>query len=340
MVHAICTLGPTCRLEIMGAHDTEQYRRMARGVIREGRHLWSGLNIPNKKPGEPLLEWAQAVLQECPECDLCVHYSLKHQRRGGDAVAAFESFCQDAAALGVARVLLVTGPKGPRPDAVGVLQRLGRHPAASRLRLGVAFNACLPSEEARLLERRRLEQKLDTGLVEDVWLNTGDDPALLAAGAAFVNQRVARSASKPIALFGSVFLPNIGQLEQFRERPWNGVNFSARYLSSLEGMTDCTVDVLRAFAAHGVEPIVESKVRTSADLDHLGVMLRNGAKEQGDGMNEGEKSAPCEAPLAKTARAEPAVPAQTAGYPARPGRRWGPKLGLSAADRLEVRRAE
>jgi len=159
--------------------------------------------VPNKKPGEPLLAWSQVLRQELPDVDLCVHYSLKHQTSRGDAVECFADFCKKAMALGVASVLLVTGPRGPRgnADTVHILEELAKRQInLEPLRLGVAFNACLPKHEARLVEQTRLVRKLKTGLVKEVWLNCGDDLELLEAGISFA---------------------------------WNGVHFSDVYLSSL-----------------------------------------------------------------------------------------------------------
>jgi len=251
-------------------------RRQARGLLKQTHGLVSGFNVPNKKPGEPLLEWAQVLLEELPGSDVCVHYSLKHQRGQGDPVEAFKRFCGECAALGVRSVLLVTGPRGPARDAVKILEQLrGQHPVPGWLRLGVAFNACLPTEPERAQERERLVRKLRTGLVEEVWLNTGSDTELLAAGAVFA-RRAAADEGLRVRLFGSVLLPNEGQLRQMNERPWNGVHFSARYLSSLKGMTECTQEVVAIFRNEEVEPIVESKVRSRDDLNALQELLDAG----------------------------------------------------------------
>merc|ERR1712151_1188985 len=97
------------------------------------------------------------------------------------------------------------GPRGPRLDAVSVLERLkGQHPSPGRLRLGVAFNACLPTEVERAAERERLTRKLKTGLVDDVWLNCGPDPALLEEGISFARASARRlNLAGNLAMFGS-----------------------------------------------------------------------------------------------------------------------------------------
>merc|ERR1712151_1326768 len=74
-------------------------------------------------------------------------------------------------------------------------------------------------------------------------------------------------------MFGSVLLPNEAQLLQMRERPWNGVFFGDEYLGSLAGMERLTRAVIASFRAHGVQPIVESKVRTKEDVAKLQSLL-------------------------------------------------------------------
>jgi len=278
----IAVMTATCRLELMGLPDAGAYRRLAQGILRESAHLLSGLNVPNKKPHEPLLECASVLREELPSLNICVHYSLKHQRGNGDPTAMFERFCCDAEAIGIQKVLLVTGPRGPAMDSAAVLEKLrGQHSAPGRVQLGVAFNACLPTEEQRTVERQRLLRKLKTGLVEEVWLNCGCDPVLLSEGVAFIRSSVARLGLASMVIYGSGLLPSEAQLWQMNERPWNGVHFGDEYLGSLAGMWRCTSSVLETFLECGVEPIIESKVRTAEDAKKLESLLRGDDFETG-----------------------------------------------------------
>lgn len=263
-----------CQLELMGLPDASAYRRVCRSVLQSGLHLFSGFNIPNKKPGEPLLEWAHVLHQELPSSSVCVHYSLKHQKGNGDPTAMFQRFCQDAKSVGVGSILLVTGPRGPRFDSTAMLAKLQRdYCSEGPIRLGVAFNACLPSKEERMTEQARLVKKLQTGIVQDVWLNCGSDSYLLEEGVIYIRETASKLGLKSVSVFGSVLLPNEAQLQQMRERPWNGVHFSDEYLDSLEGMARVTTEVLRTYHAHGVVPIIESKVRNAGDLQKLEALL-------------------------------------------------------------------
>ncbi|CAJ1446957.1 unnamed protein product [Effrenium voratum] len=110
-------------------------------------------------------------------------------------------------------------------------------------------------------------------------LNTGDDAELLRHGIDFVRETGLKSLGCSSTLqslsdsewyfaklgvqpelFASVMLPSAAQLQQMRERPWNGVHFSEEFLSSVQGMGRASSRALAVFGDE-VEPIVESKAR-------------------------------------------------------------------------------
>jgi len=321
-----------CHLELMGLHDSAAYRRLAQGVLQtaRARSLLLGLNVPNKKPGESLLEWAEVLRVEMPNVDRCVHYSLKHQRGKGDPVECFIDFCHKADSMGVARVLLVTGPNGPRPDAVGVLEKIARQRLSfGHLRLGVAFNSCLPTEAERVTEQERLVRKLKTGLVSEVWLNCGADLRLLEEGISFARSAaVSLGVDSGLQMFGSVLLPSPAQLQQMRDRPWNGVHFGEEYLGSLEGMERCTRNVLQLYGAMGVQPIVESKVRNDADVGKLESLLGSLATFQPPPVDD--IISPTKAKVDKPQSDGYADHISSNGQPPVPRRRWGPQSGATS----------
>mmetsp|Transcript_25301 Transcript_25301/g.39983 ORF Transcript_25301/g.39983 Transcript_25301/m.39983 type:complete len:332 (+) Transcript_25301:79-1074(+) len=312
-----------CHLELMGLPDQAAFRRLARGVLQTAcaRKLVLGLNVPNKKPGEPLLEWAETLRHELPHIEICVHYSLKHQRGKNDTVDMFHEFCQRATSLGIARVLLVTGPRGPRLDAVQVLEEISRRQLSlGTLKIGVAFNACLPSEEERREEQQRLIRKLNTGIVQEVWLNCGDNIELLDIGISFVRAASASVNATQIQLFGSVLLPNPAQLQQMRDRPWGGVHFSREYLSSLEEMDRCTRNVLQLYGVKGIQPIVESKVRNGDDVDKLEFLLQalTDAHDRSDHIEIASSMKPCKMEFVGDPPFSAVAPQKSVL-----GRRWG-----------------
>lgn len=61
-------------------------------------------------------------------------------------------------------------------------------------------------------------------------------------------------------------------------RPWNGVFLSEEYLSSVEAAEAITAELLRAYAAAGVVPILESAVKTDDELQRAQALLGAGQK--------------------------------------------------------------
>lgn len=263
----------TCRLEMMSVPDAAAYRRMARGILPRAMRLISGLNVPNKRPGEPLLEWCRVLLQELPDVDVCVHYSVKHHRGEGEPATAFAQFCKEAEAVGVKRVLLCTGNGATPVNTLTVLERLRSRPASKHFRIGVCFNAGIPDEKQRDAERQRLRRKLETGWVDEVWLNASSDAELQSQGVAVIQDAAERLHLQDLKVFGSTLLPNDEQRRQMLERPWCSVHLSDVFLSSLTEMWRLTSEVLGVYREDEVEPVVESKVRTIEDVEKLQALL-------------------------------------------------------------------
>jgi len=174
-------------------------------------------------------------------------------------------------------------------------------------------------------EQRRLVRKLKTGLVEDVWLNCGSDVRLLEEGISFVRAAAASMHnSSDVQILGSVLLPNPAQLQQMRERPWNGVHFSEEYLGSLAGMERCTQSILKLYGSEGVQPIVESKVRNEADICSLENLLQSLRHAQ-SAQDTGEQ---IPAKLNKIEMVQDSSN-NLATVPTMPNRRWGNGDGRS-----------
>lgn len=62
-------------------------------------------------------------------------------------------------------------------------------------------------------------------------------------------------------------------LAQMRFRPWHGVFLSDAYLSGVDAAMECTRQLLTVYAQHGVVPLVESAVRSEAELEVLRALL-------------------------------------------------------------------
>lgn len=287
----------------------------------------AGINLPNKARGDGGLQSVQAlaeVLTPDELSEVCPHYSLKFnsERRGGaDAtLARFEQFCQGLVKLNVRRCLLVSGSGERSFDSLACLRAMKLAKARSPL-IGVAFNPYHPDRAAREREQARLKLKLSTGRVDAVWLQIGSDTALLEEGLDFI-KAVAAERDLALDLHGSVFLPSKRLLAQMKFRPWNGVFLSDEYLRSVERAEAITRELVGIYRRHGVEPLVETAVRTDDEWAAAQRLLASG-----DAAPRPQREAPsggdhCECseeesrpPPSKRPKPASAVPAASAIHP-------------------------
>eukprot|EP00928_Gymnodinium_smaydae_P033066 TRINITY_DN23792_c0_g1_i2.p1 TRINITY_DN23792_c0_g1~~TRINITY_DN23792_c0_g1_i2.p1 ORF type:complete len:191 (+),score=53.25 TRINITY_DN23792_c0_g1_i2:133-705(+) len=143
-----------------------------------------------------------------------------------------------------------------------------------------------------------------------------------------------RGASEPSTqLFASAFIPSEAQLTQMRTRPWNGVQFSDEFLSSVQGMGRASGKAVAVFREGGVEPIIESKVRGDEDLAKLKALLAGSpgklasllGAEPGAMEDDEEKVFPAAASAGRRGKGENAA-AAAAGAASRRGT-WQAKNG-------------
>jgi hypothetical protein len=306
---------PCYRLEYSASDALPEFLR---GSSQQGRAaIIDAVHIANKDKGDRLLEAAAKVAAALPSSSpssCCLHYSLKLQGRGDEAVRKLLDFLERAARLGEqggrggsrrCSVLVVSGggdlAKRPKKQLCS-LEALERVAAARRLSsvppplpaIYVAFNPYFPDAEERQRERERLKRKLATGLIAPtggVALQFGSDAALLAEALAWLRQDDVLGPQGTI--LGSVFLPTKRFLAAMRFRPWRGVFLSSSsggggsgsgYLDSVEAAEKCTVALLELYARHGVVPLVETAITDAPGLAAAEALLRRGAAggAQGD----------------------------------------------------------
>lgn len=68
-------------------------------------------------------------------------------------------------------------------------------------------------------------------------------------------------------------------------RPWSGVHLSDTYLSSVAAAEGVTAQLLAAYAAGGVVPLVETAVKHDAELEHV-LKLLQGDKRTGASLQQ------------------------------------------------------
>lgn len=72
--------------------------------------------------------------------------------------------------------------------------------------IAVAFNPYFPNQADFAKEKQRLERKLQTGIVDSIYLQNGNDLQRLKEGLTFIEQ--AQRDKGSVKILGSVFLPS------------------------------------------------------------------------------------------------------------------------------------
>lgn len=124
----------------------------------------------------------------------------------------------------------------------------------------------------------RLDRKLATGTVRGVWLNFGGDAQALEAALARLLGRTHSAAAPAPRLYGGLYVPTVSDPELTAARAARCV-LPERYATAAEmaggselpaglaGPGEAAEQVLRLYAEHGVEPVVQSRVRTPEVTD-------------------------------------------------------------------------
>ncbi len=210
-----------------------------------------------------------------------------HATKEDATFARFAEYNRALEAAGCSSILVVSGAGAKKTlDSCETLLRAANM-APPPLPLGAVFNPHIGGildphggEPQREQEWERLRRKLQSGACAQVWIAFGADVAALELGLQRLQAELAEApagCAKP-HLLGSVFVPCKAWIAKMRFRCWNGTYLGDKdapgaYLSSVESATAITRQTLALFAQHGVEPVIESSVRTSREVDEVMAML-------------------------------------------------------------------
>ncbi|KAF6259167.1 hypothetical protein COO60DRAFT_1700999 [Scenedesmus sp. NREL 46B-D3] len=207
-----------------------------------------------------------------------------------DTVAALQQLAQQQQQQQLAAAAAAGQPASKRPrtaasSAAPAVANSSGNSSSQPGHYAVAFNPYLPDQAAAAEEVTRLRAKLQTGLVDRVYVQMGTDLQRLSWGLQQLRDlgselykdtgsSSSSSSKQPPQLFGSLFIPSKRLLAQMRFRPWSGVHLSDAYLSSVAAAEGVTAQLLAAYAAGGVVPLVESAVKHDAELEHVLKLLQ------------------------------------------------------------------
>lgn len=182
----------------------------------------------NKSNGDDLLSSVKIIQKQFESSDQChvnAHYSLKYNksRKMDGQATLLKDFVAEMNHLGEQNEVLIVSGSGAKArfNSVSALQRLRDDRVEVGPKISVAYNPFFPEEQDLADERRRLEQKLETGLVSKVYLQFGTDLDRLRSSLQELKAMQAQ-AEHNFDICGSIFLPTKKLIAQQKFRPWNG----------------------------------------------------------------------------------------------------------------------
>lgn len=238
------------------------------------------INIPckNNLRRDFLLNSIKITREEFSNINIIPHFSILHEfrRNSVNTQIALKEFLSVVQQLGCTEVLLVSGSrKRSTLDTVSTLEYLKDNPIFLRsgFSIGVAFNPYLPDflfEE----EIKRLEQKLQSCLVNSIWIQFGTDTRLFESRMRILQNilllnKKNNSKGSNVFLFGSILIPSKQFLARFKFRPWRGVYCSNEFLGSIDIANDIVLNILKTYNQFNIIPIIETSVTTESQLMSL-----------------------------------------------------------------------
>ncbi len=214
------------------------------------------------------------ISKNYPEFNVTFHYSLYHQysQNKEKSYQYFLDFLKNYLSNRNYEILLVSGSnKKKNFDVINVLSKI-KEERNLKIKLGIAYNPYLKKYYKDTSERKRLDRKLSSGLVNSIWFQYGTDIELLQNE---INYLKKVGIYEKINIFGSLMIPSKQFIARFKFRPWKGVYISKRCLFSLENFNDFTRDLVCFYKKNNITPVIETDFASSEKLDSVYSFFRN-----------------------------------------------------------------
>ena len=231
------------------------------------------INIPCKGviKKDFLLEIVDFIGNNYSNLNVIYHYSLYHQyyKNKKKSYECFLDFIDKCNSFRNKEILLVSGSKKRIGfDVIDLLNEM-KYELNPNIKFGIAFNPYFSFIEDIKEERKRLLDKLSSGLISSIWLQLGSDVKLLDKSVIFLKENIRRiyhNKNRDVKLYGSLFVPSKQSLARFKFRPWKGVFFSNQYLNSVEKANFITNDILKIYAKNDIQLLIESECSSNQQL--------------------------------------------------------------------------
>ena len=192
--------------------------------------------------------------------DVIYHYSLFHQysKNKKESYKYLLDFFKKCSSYDNSEILLISGTnKKKNFDTVTVLNDL-KFNSNFGMKIGIAFNPYFFESNDVQIERNLFIDKINTGLINSIWLQFGSDLNSLQKEIFFIKKSL-KKYSLDLKIYGSLFIPSKQFLARFKFRPWRGVYLSEDFLNSVEYSTDLTREIFKCYSNNNIFPLIETE---------------------------------------------------------------------------------
>lgn len=172
-------------------------------------HQFSQINITEKQPQDWLVPELHTITQP-----VCLHISAKHHPNSRTI-----DYIEWAIKQGVTSFLIVSGIPRPHHDSIVLLQTIA--PFNVPVKFSVVYT---PFARDQAAEQSRLLQKIQTGLVSEIYLQIGDNLEKTQCEIAWLRSQTTAK------LIGSILVPTPLIRSKFAHTHWQGIELSDQYL--------------------------------------------------------------------------------------------------------------
>jgi len=237
------------------------------------------INIPCKGliKKDFLLEVIKYIGSNYKEAEVIYHYSLFHQfsKNQNNSLSDLLKFIKLCRKYNNKEILLVSGSRKKKNfEVTNILNKL----RDEDIKLGVAYNPYFIKKNDIHLERDNLIKKVNSGLVNSIWLQFGSNLEALNKEIQFI-KKIIKDQSDPskndIKLYGSILVPSKQFLARFKFRPWKGVYLTHDFLNSLEISTSITKEIYNFYSENNIAPLVETDCSAMKQFNEVKNLFHN-----------------------------------------------------------------
>ena len=227
------------------------------------------INVPCKGniKKDLLIDAVEFIGTYYQQFDVVYHYSFYHQfyKNKSYSYDKFIKFLEIIRSYKNKEILLISGSqKRNNFEVLDILEYL-KLDLRNKVKIGVAYNPYFEEIRELNIERERLFNKLNSGLINSIWLQFGSGFHNLIKEINFIRE-IKKS---KVDIYGSIFIPSKQNLARFKFRPWRGVFLSKEYLDSLETSKIITKNILEIYIDNKVIPLIESECSTEKQLTEV-----------------------------------------------------------------------